>query len=73
MLKSHSSIYSLIDAFRKEQRRTEHNLVLLKTGVSYKRKPEYEKLDERLKFVLLTYDKTKFLEFYDNISLILLY
>ena len=73
MLKSHSSIYSLIDAFRKEQRRTEHNLVLLKTGVNYKRKPEYEKLDERLKNVLLTYDKTKVLEFYDNISLILLY
>lgn len=43
MLRCHPSVYALIDAFRKEQRRTESNLVLLKTGVTYKRKPEYEK------------------------------
>ena len=73
MLLSHPGFYSLVDALRKEQKITEDKLVKLRTGIVYKRKPKYALLDERLKNVLSTYDKSKFIEFYQNIQLILEY
>ena len=73
MLLSHPGFYSLVDALRKEQKLTEDKLVKLRTGIVYKRKPNYVLLDERLKNVLSTYDKSNFIEFYQNIQLILDY
>ena len=73
MLKNHPSIYALVDAFRKEQKKTENTLIKLKTGIVYKRKPEYVILDERLKIILSTYDKKHFETFFENISLVLKY
>lgn len=59
MLKSHPLIYSLIDEFRKEQKKTEDSLIKLKTGIEYKRKPEYILLDERLQNIIKEYKKSK--------------
>ena len=73
MLKNHPSIYALVDAFRREQRKTENSILKLKTGIVYKRKPHYIILDERLKVILSSYNKNKFDEFYENVTLVLKY
>lgn len=71
MLLSLPSFYSLVDSLRKKQKLTEDKLIKLRTEILYKRKPNYILLDEMLENTLTTYDKTKFLEFYQNIQLIL--
>ncbi|RNA44987.1 hypothetical protein BpHYR1_007571 [Brachionus plicatilis] len=47
-VKPHSSVYTLVDMFRKEQKKSEENIVKLETGIRYKRKPKYILLDERI-------------------------
>ncbi|RNA06829.1 hypothetical protein BpHYR1_018276 [Brachionus plicatilis] len=46
ILNKHPLIYSLVYSLIKEQKRTDNELVRLKTGVIYKRKPKYLLLDE---------------------------
>lgn len=73
MLSKHPLIYSLIDSFRTENKKMNDLMVQLQTGVTYKRKPEYVKLDERLKEVLKYYQDDDFFVFYDNLASILNY
>ncbi|CAF0771715.1 unnamed protein product [Brachionus calyciflorus] len=68
MLVSHPSVYNLVDMIRKEQKKSEENIVKLETGVQYKRKPKYILLDERIIEILKTYSLDNFEKFYDNLS-----
>ncbi len=72
-LKKHPLVYELVDAFRKENKKMENTLVKLKTGIEYKRKPEYIVLDERIQNVVRMYNKVNFNEFFENLGLILKY
>ncbi|CAF0998609.1 unnamed protein product [Brachionus calyciflorus] len=73
LLDHHPLIYELIDVLRKEQKTSEMNLVKLKTGIHYKRKPKYITLDERIQVIVDNYNKSKFQEFFDSLSSILYY
>ena len=73
MLVSHPSVYPLVDMFRKEQKKSEENIVRLETGIQYKRKPKYILLDKRIIEILKTYSFNCFDKFYDNLSSILDY
>ena len=73
MLKSHVLIYELVDWLRKEQVKTERNLLKIRTGIVYARKPKYITLDERIKAIVSKYSKENFEDFFDNLSLILHY
>ena len=71
VLRSHPSVYALIDAFRKEQKRTEDNIIKLQTGCIHKRKPKYEQLDERLNNVMDGYTKQNYKDIFDSLNLLL--
>ncbi|CAF1039753.1 unnamed protein product [Brachionus calyciflorus] len=73
MLISHPSVYTLVDMFRKEQKKSEENIVKLETGIRYKRKREYILMDERINEIVKTYSLDNFDKFYDNLSSILDY
>ena len=73
MLKSHPLVYKLVDWLRKEQVLAAEKVVFAKTGVRHTRKPEYVKLDERLKALIEVYEKNNFEEYFENLSLILDY
>ena len=73
MLISHPSVYTLVDMFRKEQKKSEENIVKLETGIRYKRKPKYILMDERINEIVKTYSLDNFDNFYDNLSSILDY
>ena len=72
ILRTHPFVYALVDDFRKEQKRTEDNIIKLKTGCDYKRKPKYVELDERLNNVLDDYTREKYKDVFQALELILL-
>ena len=72
MLRSHPSVYSLVDAFRGEQKKTEDQLVALKTGVVGQRKVKYIMLDERIAEIMKDYaGPDSFYSIFDALSLIM--
>lgn len=73
MLNKHPLVYSLIDSFRTEDKKMSDLYIQLKTGIVYKRKPEYIKLDERIKEVLKFYNEEDFFVFFENLAAILSY
>ncbi len=73
ILGNHPLIYSLVDSMRKEQKRTEDNLLRLRAGIVYKRKPHYVRLDEQLIFAVKSYSKESFSSYYDTINSIVSY
>ncbi|CAF1089264.1 unnamed protein product [Brachionus calyciflorus] len=73
MLNSHPLVYSLIDAFKKEQKKTEDLIIQLQTGIQYKRQPAYFILDKRIQELMKEYTIENFDNFYENLSLILEY
>jgi (p)ppGpp synthase/HD superfamily hydrolase len=72
-LAKHPLFYALVDALRKEQKKTESEILKLQTGIVHKRKTKYVLLDERIQNVLSRYSIEKFEDFYENLSLILKY
>lgn len=70
---SHPFIYSLVDAFRREQRLTEMRIIKLMTGLVHKRKLLYILLDEILQNILKNYNNKDSVSFLKNLSLILKY
>ena len=69
----HPLFYALVDALRKEQKKTETEILKLETGIVHKRKSKYILLDERIQNIFSHYSIAKFDEFYENLSLILKY
>jgi len=63
-------IESIVELFRKEHAQTEW-VSQLSTGMEHKRRKESVKFDERLKVILLDYDKNDLMSYLKKISNIL--
>ena len=64
-------IESIVELFRKEQAQTDKWVSQLSTGMEHKRRKESVKFDERLKVILLDYDKNDLMSYLKKISNIL--
>lgn len=73
MLKSHPIIYDFIESLRKENKRTEDNLIKAKTGLVNKRNGDKMLMEKRLVELLSNYDKKNTEEFFTNLALIVKY
>ena len=73
MLNAHPLVYKLIDALRREQKQMEVALIIIRTVVTYARKPFYVQIDERIKNIVNNYNIDNFNDYFDNLNLIIKY
>lgn len=73
MLRSHPSVYKLIDAIRKEESLNRKKLNRARSGIKPKKKAEYLEIDERIQTILKNYNKNKACDFLDDLNLVLKY
>ena len=73
MLDDHPLIYELVDKFRDEHKKVVSNLLRLNSGKVSNRRNNNQIQEDQLRNVVLNYNKNKFDEFYESLSLILKY
>ena len=69
-MKKHPSIYTLVDAFRKEQKKTEDSLVKSRSGVVNKPRGKYVALDKRINEIMLDYQREKYAKTHEALALL---
>ncbi len=69
--KKHLNVYKIIELFRLEQANTEMRLVQLLTGSINKTKTTTIEKNDKIFYIVLSYDKTNLIDYLKKISLVL--